>query len=760
MESRLDPKMDCRFFCRVAQILKSRISRSDLSPPLLFEFTATRYGAKYNSKITLEHLKQPKWRPPAVEVSQKVSSPGNSQKGVSWKNTTQKIKHQNFLNSPRSVHVCMEFGVDPVTLLERELDEFKQEGLSDELVETAYQHHLETRTKMLDQMIAARAALPADFSPPSVGMDHSTPSFKLKSTPGEDSGDALLKERMLLDQAKQAKQHAKMEANRLSELAKKEKLQKEFAEKTVKVEARQRVLKKKAAAEEKERTEEQIKKTAENMCLAEIYEQDERAEALRRVDEETKAMAAEKKALVFQKRREQEKRLQSKARDDARAAKTAALRAKKEQETEQLRVQLEQRAKRLEQYERNVKEQQELRRTPRGPNLGGSTLKLSVSMNLTAKKAADTKHKQDLVQQRLFRDSNATSFRLENTDDEKIAAREAAGIAKRAKVAAAREEIERQRLEKFQQAKSKQEAYANKLDEEKKKLAEKVRFERVLRQNERTARVQNQERVKAVNKARLQRKIEEDYVRSDTLVVTKMDTAASRQLKNCRAGLEKSVKQQEEDEVSRKQTRERWLKLQEHDLELERRIEFEAEEKERLAAEKIAQDKAAAAEAVSQKHKRNASQASNVSYQPSEKRTLSVRGSRHPTPTGSRLQTPVDGAQREEGSRRGGSQRGGSQLSQLSPKAEVDDELGSEGEGVEVLGKAAAGEAGENGDAYARAPMLARLVSEAPSKQASESSFKTDSDFSVSGSKTEQVAPVVVEKQEVADVDEEDTVVA
>ena len=91
-----------------------------------------------------------------------------------------------------------------------------------------------------------------------------------------------------------------------------------------------------------------------------------------------------------------------------------------------------------------------------------------------------------------------------------------------------------------------------------------------------------------------------------------------------------------------------------------------------------------------------------------------------------------------------------SQLSQLSPKAEVDDELGSEGEGVEVLGKAAAGEAGENGDAYARAPTLARLVSEAPSKQASESSFKTDSDLSVSGSKTEQVAPVVVAQTEVA----------
>ena len=202
---------------------KSQIrSLSDPITPATNTLTDAQYGVgKASPTVTLEHLKLPGWRPSVLEVP---SSPTSSLK---WKKAVSQTKpaSRTFLNSPRSVHVCMEFGVDPLSLLERDFASFKEKGVSEDLQRTAYQHHLAGRTKTLDSLIAARVNLEPDFSPPSLAMDHDAASFVTKSTPpGENSADAELKKRIVLDEAKRAKHSLKMDANRLAELAGEEKV--------------------------------------------------------------------------------------------------------------------------------------------------------------------------------------------------------------------------------------------------------------------------------------------------------------------------------------------------------------------------------------------------------------------------------------------------------------------------------------------------------------------------------------------------------
>ena len=351
----------------------------------------------------------------------------------------------------------------------------------------------------------------------------------------------------------------------------------------------------KAVLGEKQRTAAQVAKNTQQKAAAEVYETDERAEALKRVEEETARRAMETQDFKNLKKHEEWKRLESRARDTARAGKTRALHLKKEVETEALRHTLEKRAERLREYEKKVKTERDAKRTERGPNLGGTLLKLSVAKNLLAQNALDEKKKQDLVQQRLQRESNAALFRLNDRNDTKMEQLTLVASTKRAKVASALAAVEKARLEKFHLASAKHETHARKLAAEKKAVAAKVTFERVLRQNDRTERVQNQERVNAVARARLGRKITSDAERVDTLVDAKSGTAAARQLENCRVGLARSLAQVENEEILRKQTRARWLKTQQSDLELEARIVLEAETKERLAGEQIVAAEAAAA---------------------------------------------------------------------------------------------------------------------------------------------------------------------
>jgi hypothetical protein len=430
-------------------------------------------------------------------------------------------------------------------------------------------------------------------------------------------------------------------------------------------------LQTKAVLGEKQRTAAQVAKNTQQKAAAEVYETDERAEALKRVEEETARRAMETQDFKNLKKHEEWKRLESRARDTARAGKTRALHLKKEVETEALRHTLEKRAERLREYEKKVKTERDAKRTERGPNLGGTLLKLSVAKNLLAQNALDEKKKQDLVQQRLQRESNAALFRLNDRNDTKMEQLTLVASTKRAKVASALAAVEKARLEKFHLASAKHETHARKLAAEKKAVAAKVTFERVLRQNDRTERVQNQERVNAVARARLGRKITSDAERVDTLVDAKSGTAAARQLENCRVGLARSLAQVENEEILRKQTRARWLKTQQSDLELEARIVLEAETKERLAGEQIVAAEAAAAAAqiaakleatnvsrdssfsarsekeyVTVKQKwRNAMRASSFSVRSTQNQQPAGRVPRHST-TGYEMVTPPEGSSR------------------------------------------------------------------------------------------------------------------
>ena len=286
-----------------------------------------KYGTRPTPKVTLEVLKKKGWRPPAVAVPPAASPGGTS--GVTWKAAAERAARSGYLTSPRSLHVCMEAGVDPATLLERDLASFEEKGVSLELQESAHAHHLEVRAKTLARLLAARAALPATFQPPSVGVDPLSKSFKMNSAPGENSADAEISARQAEEEAKRAKQREKLEANRLAAEAATQKLQREFAEKTTRTEARARVLSKKQQEAERARTAEQVRRTAEQTRLAASYEADERAAALRRVDEETAARrAAAARAAALEAKAEASRRAESAARVAARAAKTAAIRAR------------------------------------------------------------------------------------------------------------------------------------------------------------------------------------------------------------------------------------------------------------------------------------------------------------------------------------------------------------------------------------------------------------------------------------------------
>ena len=90
--------------------------------------------------MTLESLKKKGWRPPAVAVPPAASPGGKS--GVTCKAAAERAARSGYLTSPRSLHVCMEAGVDPATLLERDLASFEEKGVSLELQESAHAHHL------------------------------------------------------------------------------------------------------------------------------------------------------------------------------------------------------------------------------------------------------------------------------------------------------------------------------------------------------------------------------------------------------------------------------------------------------------------------------------------------------------------------------------------------------------------------------------------------------------------------------------------
>jgi len=682
-----------------------------------------KYGTRTTPKVTLEALKKKGWRPPAVAVPPAASPGGKS--GVTWKAAAERAARSGYLTSPRSLHVCMEAGVDPATLLERDLASFEEKGVSLELQESAHAHHLEVRAKTLARLLAARAALPATFQPPSVGVDPLSKSFKMSSAPGENSADAEMRARQAEEEAKRAKQREKLEANRLAAEAATQKLQREFAEKTTRTEARARVVSKKQQEAERARTAEQVRRTAEQTRLAASYEADERAAALRRVDEETAARRAAARAAALEAKAEASRRAESAARVAARAAKTAAIRARAEAQTEALRVHLEARDAKLRKFETALRLERDAARTPRGPDAaGGAARKPSVSRNLEARASEEARRKQDLVRERLRRDARAMSARLSDADLEARAARDAAAAEKRRRAEETRESADSARAAAHERTEAARAAHLAALEKSRASQAERTRFERALKQSERTQRVQNLSRAREVEKARTTRKLETDAARASAAAATRAKIAETRQLENCRVALAKSTRQQREEEQMRKETRARWLKSQEPDLELEARIAAEAEAKARAAAEAKEAERRAAAARVKAKHARSASQVSGGSQ---------VAGSRaHST---------------------AGSARDGGAVTNDDADAENEDDAdGEEARGEEEKGGETneGGEDDADGGDAAPASVAAFSGTEA---------FVEAPDLPMDGEDAEE-APAAVDEPEAADVEDEDVLVA
>ena len=183
---------------------------SPFSPPPLAGSQAANAGAR----VSLETLRRPGYKPPEPK-------PGTAP--------------QTVLNSPRSVHVCMQAGVDPINLLERDLDSFKRPGLSSALVASAHAHHLETRAKKLDALLAERATLPVGFRPPAKNVIQNPPVIKGESGVREAMrvlGNEGMIARHEEQEAKVKKQREAMEANRVKHEAQTERMQREFARKT------------------------------------------------------------------------------------------------------------------------------------------------------------------------------------------------------------------------------------------------------------------------------------------------------------------------------------------------------------------------------------------------------------------------------------------------------------------------------------------------------------------------------------------------
>ena len=693
-----------------------------------------KYGTRPTPKVTLEVLKKKGWRPPAVAVPPAASPGGTS--GVTWKAAAERAARSGYLTSPRSLHVCMEAGVDPATLLERDLASFEEKGVSLELQESAHAHHLEVRAKTLARLLAARAALPATFQPPSVGVDPLSKSFKMNSAPGENSADAEISARQAEEEAKRAKQREKLEANRLAAEAATQKLQREFAEKTTRTEARARVLSKKQQEAERARTAEQVRRTAEQTRLAASYEADERAAALRRVDEETAARKAAARAAALEKKAEAARRAESAARVAARAAKTAAIRARAEAQTEALRLHLEARDAKLRKFETALRLERDAARAPRGPDAaGGAARKPSVSRNLEARASEEERRKQDLVRERLRRDARAMSARLTDADLEARVARDAAAAEKRRRAEETRESAVAARAAAHERAEAKQMAHLAALEKSRASQAERTRFERALKQSERTQRVQNLSRAREVEKARTLRKLEEDAARASAAAQTRAKIAETRQLENCRVALAKSTRQQREEEQMRKETRARWLKSQEPDLELEARIAAEAEAKARAAAEAKEAERRAAAARVAAKHKRSASQVSALSQKSESKKSQVSGGSQV---AGSRAHSTA-----------GSARDGGAEAEGDADAENEDDADGARGEEEKGGEENEGGEDAADGDA-APASVAAFSGTEA---------FVEAPDAPMDGENAEE-APAAVDEPEAADVEDEDVLVA
>ena len=514
---------------------------SPFSPPPLAGSQAANAGAR----VSLETLRRPGYKPPEPK-------PGTAP--------------QTVLNSPRSVHVCMQAGVDPINLLERDLDSFKRPGLSSELVASAHAHHLETRAKKLDALLAERATLPVGFRPREERHPEPARDQGRERCP---RGDARARQRGD-DRAARGTRGEGEEAARGDGGEPREARGADGAHAArVREEdggggRRHRAAKEAAEKAEKARQAELFAKGQEQMRAAQAHEATERTKALERFEEEAKAREKARKAALRERRVEEAKRAERVARSEEWAKKTAAIKAKKEEEIEALRAQLESRDAKLEVYKRDL-----VRLRAERVEASKEGKREAIEKNLARAEELEERQREEWIQQRVARDAYVAAIKAAENTAGKAAAREAAAREKRERVKRALAENAAARVAKIEEAVEKQRLHLAEIQRARKAAAEKVKHDRKLRAMERVERVENVARKKEVHLERLRRKIEEDAAKTHLLVATKAAMAEERQLQNCRRALVVSKRRQAEEVAQRKATRERWIASTKMDVSVE-----------------------------------------------------------------------------------------------------------------------------------------------------------------------------------------------
>jgi hypothetical protein len=490
--------------------------------------------------VSLEHIKKPGFK---IKVKTKPGAPP-----------------EPVLTSPRSVHVCMEAGVDPFTLLERPLESFKQKGLTDDLVKMAHTTHLKTRAAKIDALLKDRAKLPIGFKP------DKKKDFAVATKPkkGESAVEAAMKllgdekgvEKIKEAAAKVEKQRLKMEADRKRYEALEDQIQREYNAKMAAVNARAAAVKDEMARKEQQRLDDQIAKGKAQAKAAEKFEVDERKHALQKLEEEMAELEVQRKAALREKRKEEKREREREQAELERRAKMALLAAKKENAIEHLRLEVEERAQRLEEFQSELTSlrAERLKMSRDGPNLPDR-----IKANLERQQALQERHKEELIMMRMAKDAHAAAGRVTADNSEKRAEQERISAEKRARVQALVEAKTRSKMEKIEAHKARQEAYAVKLEKDRKKEAARKKVEEQLKVAERMERVQNVKRRKEVYLARLRDQTAEKMARGSLFSGTKKAMAKERYDSNCDRALKESVAKFEASETLRVATRERWL---------------------------------------------------------------------------------------------------------------------------------------------------------------------------------------------------------
>ena len=189
----------------------------------------------------------------------------------------------------------------------------------------------------------------------------------------------------------------------------------------------------------------------------------------------------------------------------------------------------------------------------------GPSLPDRIKANLERQQAVQERHKEELIMMRMAKDAHAAAGRVTADNSEKRAEQERISAEKRARVQALVEAKTRSKMEKIEAHKARQEAYAVKLEKDRKKEAARKKVEEQLKVAERMERVQNVKRKKEVYLARLRDQTAEKMGRGSLFSGTKKAMAKERYDSNCDRALKESVAKFEASETLRVATRERWL---------------------------------------------------------------------------------------------------------------------------------------------------------------------------------------------------------